>query len=423
MIGLKGVYRPALVTVLACLAITFLFVPSVDAQNELTRISAVERSDGKGFVVRYHLEELVDSFKVVQPAADLIQMKLYADELDTLDLRLPPESETFWGIDVHKLDTGIGIDLFLGSDNYFKTSVYPDQNRSHLLLALERITSSELAGITEGVIPISWVDDTEADPLPQFDFEDDEQLRELRDDMQFNVIVLDAGHGGHDPGTMNRELGIMEKDIALAVTLKLGEYIEQYLPDVKVVYTREEDEFVPLGERGLTAARTKGDLFVSIHINSAPNPRASGTETFFLGLARTESALEVMKRENSVVDLENGGGTLELSEEELLLYELTNAGNMAISEHVASMIEDQFKNRAQRRSRGVKQAGLEALWHASTPAVLIELGFLSNPDEARFLNSEYGQAIMASAIFRAIRDYKNQYELSRNGDANLSRSE
>jgi len=339
--------------------------------------------------------------------------------LDTLNLRFPPESDTFTGFDVHKTDDGIGIDIFLGQEVYFKTSVYPDQNNTDLLLALEYTTEEVVRQQSEGVLPIAWLTDDSF-----FDTPADHQAMEFQDNMNFNVIVLDAGHGGHDPGTMNTQLGIMEKDVALAVTLKVGEYIEEYLPDVKVVYTREEDVFVPLSERGLTATRANGDLFVSIHVNSAPSTRANGTETFFLGLARSESALEVMKRENSVVDLENGDGSLQLSEEELLLYELTNAGNMAISERIASMVEDQFKNRAQRNSRGVKQAGLEALWHASTPAILIELGFLSNPDEARYLTSEYGQAIMASAIFRAIRDYKDQYERSvNNGSTNLSRTE
>lgn len=403
----------------SCLLLLLFSAAPVAAQSELHRISAVERSDGKGFVIRYHLSELIDSSRVIQPSTDLIQMKLFSENLDTLNLRFPPESETFPGIDVHKVEDGIGIDIFLGSGIFFKTNVYPDQNNTDLLLALEYTTEDEIRQLSEGVMPIAWMTDDRP-----FDSLADEEMMEFQNEMNFNVIVLDAGHGGHDPGTMNRDLGIMEKDVALAVTLKVGEYINEYLPDVEVVYTREKDEFVPLSERGLTATHANGDLFVSIHVNSAPSKQANGTETFFLGLARSESALEVMKRENSVADLENGEGSLQLSEEELLLYELTNAGNMAISERIASMVEDQFKNRAQRNSRGVKQAGLEALWHASTPAILVELGFLSNPYEARFLTSDYGQAIMASAIFRAIRDYKDQYERSmNNGSANLSRTE
>jgi N-acetylmuramoyl-L-alanine amidase len=384
----------------------------LSAQNTLERISAVERSDGKGFVIRYHLSELADSFKVAQPAADLIQMKLYGQDLDTLNFRFPPQTETFQNVEVTKTNNGIGVEIQLGIGHYFKSSVYPDQNRTHLLLALERIPFTEMERIVEQSEPMAWSTDAGAAEALLADLDDDDSFLRLRENMDFSVIVLDAGHGGHDPGTTNRQLGLSEKDIALQVTLKVGEYLERYLPEVKVVYTRTEDKYVTRAERGLIATRNQADLFVSIHVNSAGNATsAHGTETFFLGLARSQSALEVMKRENSVFDPESGYAP-NLTEEELVIYELTNAGNMAISERVASMIEDQFKSRANRRSRGVKQAGLEVLWHASTPAVLVELGFLSNPTEARFLNSEYGQTIMASAIFRAIRDFKLEYDRS-----------
>jgi len=406
--------RKFLSLLLLCSTI-LLIIPaeSLVAQTELNRISIAERSDGKGFVVRSHLSNMVDSVKVEQPSADRIQMLLFAQDLDTLNFQYPPETSTFNHFDLYPVDNGIGVEISLSAGSYFKTRTYPDQNGKDLLLAMENISSSEIDEITANSSEIdftSYIADIHG-------FDDDEgadnSFLRIRDNQEFNVIILDAGHGGHDPGTENRSMRLYEKNIALAVTLKVGEYIKEHIPDMEVVYTRTDDTFVPLSERGLTATRNNGDLFVSIHVNSVANsPSAHGTETFFLGLARSKSALEVMKRENSVVDLENGPGSLDLSEEELLVYELTNTGNLAISERIASMVEDQFKNRAQRRSRGVKQAGLEALWHASTPAVLIELGFLSNPSEARFLNSDYGQTVMASAIFRAIRDFKLEYDRS-----------
>jgi N-acetylmuramoyl-L-alanine amidase len=397
---------------------------SLSAQTTFDRISAVERSDGKGFVVRHHLSEMVDSFKVSQPAPDLIQMMLYSQEFDTTNFRLPPRTETFEKVDVIKTGNGIGIEIQLGLGHYFKTSVYPDQNGRHLLLALERIPFTQLERIVEKAVALDLSAPSDNGQEVFAELDGDNSFLRLRESSGFNVIVLDAGHGGHDPGTTNRQLGLTEKDIALTVTLKVGEYLERYLPEVEVVYTRTEDKYVTRAERGLIATRNKADLFVSIHVNSAGNATsAHGTETFFLGLARSQSALEVMKRENSVFDPESGYAP-NLSEEELVIYELTNAGNMAISERVASMIEDQFKNRASRRSRGVKQAGLEVLWHASTPAVLVELGFLSNPTEARFLNSEYGQTIMASAIFRAIRDFKMEYDRSlRNNNGSRASNE
>ena len=406
--------RPNLLPFLLLLSIGLFFtVETSHAQKELNRISIAERSDGKGFVVRYHLSEMVDSVKVSQPSSDRIQMLLFSPDLDTLNFGFPPETNSFNDFELFPAAEGMGVEITLNAGQYFKTSTYPDQNGRDLLLALERISSSEMDRITAVSDEIDMSLYGYVSPFSEDEIDEDNTFLRIRDNMDFNVIILDAGHGGHDPGTTNKALGLNEKDIALAVTLKVGEYIEEHIPDVKVVYTRTDDTFVPLSERGLTATRNRGDLFVSIHVNAAPNsPSAHGTETFFLGLARSQSALEVMKRENSVVDLENGPGSLDLSEEELLVYELTNTGNLAISERIASMVENQFKNRAQRRSRGVKQAGLEALWHASTPAVLIELGFLSNPAEARFLTSEYGQTIMASAIFRAIRDFKLEYDRS-----------
>jgi N-acetylmuramoyl-L-alanine amidase len=390
---------------------------SGQAQSTLDRISAVERSDGKGYVIRYHLEEMVDSFRVNQPTADMIQMMLYSEELDTMDLRLPPVSDTFPSVDVHKTDLGVGVDLYLGPGSFFKTSVYPDQNKRHLLLALEYATADEIRSITDGSEPIVWNIDknrlNQGSVSGPADEETDNSLLGLRNNGAFTTIVLDAGHGGKDSGTLNPSMGLMEKDIVLPVTLKVGEYIREYMPDVNVIYTRTDDTFLSLSERGLIAARNDANLFVSIHANAAPGaPSAYGTETYFLGLAKSDDALDVMKRENSVVRFENGSGGLNLSEEELLIYELTNSGNMAISERISSMIENQFKNRAGRRSRGVKQAGFEVLWHSSTPSVLVELGFLTNPNEARYLTSEYGQAILASAIFRAIRDFKNEYDQS-----------
>ncbi|MEX2435149.1 MAG: N-acetylmuramoyl-L-alanine amidase [Balneolaceae bacterium] len=401
--------KDALFTLFLLIGVLFGLKPGeASAQNNLDRISTVERSDGKGYVVRYHLEEMVDSFKVVHSSPDLIQMSLYSTDLDTAGIQFPPVSSTFQNVHVHYTPQGLGVDIFLGAQNYFKAIAYSDQNGKDVLLALEKTSLSEVEKITENTDPIIWGMES-----PAITFEDqDNSFLQLRDDMDFDVIVLDAGHGGKDPGSSNRKMGLQEKDIALSVTLKVGEYIEQNLPDVDVVYTRTEDEFIPLEERGLMANRAGGDLFVSIHANSVRTPNASGSEIFFLGLERSESALDVMKRENSVLELENGNGTLELSEEELLIYELANSGNIAVSERIAAMVENQFRARAQRRSRGVKQARLVVLWHASMPAILVELGFLSNPQEARYMNSDYGQSILASAIFRAIRDFKLEYDKS-----------
>ncbi len=394
--------------ILAC------FVSSdIYAQPNLDRISISERSDGKGFVIRNHLTATPDSFKITQPAADLIQFIIYSSELTSDNFIEPSLPSSIRNIEYHKNDTGFGYDIFFDENEYFKASAYHDRNALDILIGLERSTKEVVDRNIDSSDFIYWYDYNQDSLAYDFRFSsDDDAFIQMRNNNGFNVIVLDPGHGGHDPGAINRSLGIREKDIALAVALKVGEYINQYMPDVEVVYTRKDDRFVELARRGKIASEANGDLFISIHANSARNTQAHGAEIYFLGLARTAAALEVMKRENSVIDLENGGGPMQLSEEELLIYELANAGNLAISERIAMMMEDQFRNRAQRRSRGVKQAGFMVLWNLPMPALLVELGFITNPNEARYMASEYGQTILASAIFRAIRDFKQEYDRS-----------
>lgn len=406
------------ISILAIILGSFLHLAcmpaNLSAQPDLHRLSIVERGDGNGYVMRFHLSAAADSFKVAQPEPGLIQMMVYSPTLIADNFLEPDKFSVIRNIEYHRSPNGFGVDIFLNEDVYLKANAYPDANRTHLLLNMEWSDAGEIQRLADNTEIILWYG--YQDDFTVIDYEfiggNNDELVRLRNGYEFNVIVIDAGHGGHDPGAINRSLGLRESDIALAVALKVGAYIEEHMPDVEVIYTRKDNSFVELDERGLIATRAKGDLFVSIHANSARNAQAHGTEIFFLGMARSQSALEVMKRENSVVNLENGGGPMQLSDEELIIYELANSGNIAISERIASMIDDQFRTRAQRRSRGVKQAGLMALWHASTPGVLIELGFLSNPNEARYMASEYGQTILASAIFRAIRDFKEEYDRS-----------
>ena len=192
--------------------------------------------------------------------------------------------------------------------------------------------------------------------------------------------------------------------------MKLGDYLESNL-NVNVVYTRETDEFVELRNRGRIANEAGGKLFVSIHANSAPNRSAYGTETFFLGPYRTEAARRVMETENRVVLLESDPEHYDrLDEDALIRQTLAYSSYLRKSEELADLIERQFEERVGRNSRGVKQAPFYVLWSASMPSILVELGFLTNRDEARFLASDDGQTYLASAIFRAIRDFKEQYE-------------
>lgn len=391
----------------------------LSAQTELNRVSAVERSDGKGFVVRYHLTNAVDSSKVIQPSAELLQIVLYSPELDTVNFRYPPTGPVFRDFELFKLPTGIAMNIHLHEGHYFNFSTYDDKNNTDHLLALTSTSDREMIGMTPDLSPIDWnlyADNqnlsTSATLAP-----DDSLDQERSNGSKFEVVVIDAGHGGKDPGTLGGKY--REKDVTLAVALKVGEYIEQNIPDLKVVYTRTDDRFIGLEERGEIANEYDGDLFISIHANSfehrnkARERSVYGAEVYFLGMTRSQSALEVMKRENSVIEFETGE-VQELTEEDLLIYELMNAGNMSTSQRIAEKVEHQFRERAQRKSRGVKQAGFQVLYEASMPGVLIELGFLSNPNEANYLTSEYGQSIVASAIFRSIRDFKLDYDRSYN---------
>ena len=221
-------------------------------------------------------------------------------------------------------------------------------------------------------------------------------------------MVIDAGHGGHDGGATYN--GVREKDVTLGIARRLGTYVQDLL-GVRVVYTRSDDRFIELHERGRIANTSCGKLFVSIHANAAPSRSATGTETYFLAPHRTQSARDVMARENGVVRLESAPDLYEdFDAEGGIIRTLAMSSYQQESQELASLIEGQFGNRADRNSRGVKQAGFLVLWRASMPAVLVETGFVTNAKEARFLASDDGQDLIASAIFRAIRDYKEHYE-------------
>lgn len=399
-------------------------LPAVAQDNPFERLSTSERSDGNGYVLRFHLEEKADSFDVFQPSPDLIQFTLYSENIDTTAIKRS-ENPVYDEVYFYKIPQGIGIDLYLGEDQNFIADAYPDGGSEDLLLSLTSASRSDVEQLAEGSNPIIWSSlninnegmqlGTRTD-LPNVNVFDD-TYRRIKNNMAFDVVVIDPGHGGHDTGAIGHN-GTLEKDITLEMAKQVGDYINEYLPDVKVVYTREDDRFVELEERGRIANKHRGDLFISIHCNNHNNYHAYGTEVYFLGLTRSEQALEVMKRENSVVRLEDNEESEELDEEELLIYEMANSGYMATSEKVAAMLDDQFSNRARRHSRGVKQAPFIVLFHASMPAVLIETGFISNPNEQRYLTSEEGKNIIASAIFRTIRDYKVDVE----GDDQFSNS-
>lgn len=233
------------------------------------------------------------------------------------------------------------------------------------------------------------------------------------------VLVIDAGHGGHDPGAIGKKA--KEKDINLNVALKLGKMVQENCPDVKVIYTRSKDVFISLNRRAEIANNAKADLFISIHTNSvAGNNKAMGASTWTLGLAKSDANLDVAKRENSVILYEDDyktsyAGFDPNSSESYIIFEFMQDNYMSQSVHLASLVQNEFKTTSKRRDHGVHQAGFLVLKASAMPSILVELGFISTPAEEQFLASESGATTMAKGIFRAFQTYKKEQETKQGG--------
>ncbi len=238
-----------------------------------------------------------------------------------------------------------------------------------------------------------------------------------------DAIVLDAGHGGKDPGSIGAT-GLKEKDVSLDIVKRIGKLIEKKL-GIRVVYTREEDVYVTLEERGKIANRNEGKLFISIHLNSFPgNKKVRGFEVYMLRPGKTASAIEVAERENSVLRFDDKLSAEKFEKqatEKLILASLTQAAFMSESEDFSSMLEKEIKKKISSPSRGVKQAGFFVLVGASMPHAYIEAGFISNRDEEKnFKSSNYKQKF-AEAVYEGVRKFKHKYEqliISANGRSN-----
>jgi N-acetylmuramoyl-L-alanine amidase len=229
------------------------------------------------------------------------------------------------------------------------------------------------------------------------------------------TIVIDAGHGGKDPGC-NQGTDAEEKKVALQVALGLGEKIENEYPNIKVIYTRKKDVFIDLHERSAIANRNKADLFISIHCNANPNKSAFGTETYAMGMHKTEHNLAVAKRENASILKESSENRKYYKgfdpNSPLAYIMLKNHQNAYINSSLsfAQKVQKQFKEIAGRTSRGVHQAGFLVLWETAMPSVLIEIGFLTNEKEEKYLKSADGQDDIAKSIFKAFNQFKNEIE-------------
>mgnify|MGYP004453409177 FL=1 len=230
------------------------------------------------------------------------------------------------------------------------------------------------------------------------------------------TLVIDPGHGGHDAGA--RGAMSKEKDVNLTVALRFGKYVEQNMPEVRVIYTRTQDKFVPLHERANIANRANADLFISVHTNALPAGKvARGFETYTLGMHRAKDNLDVAMRENSVISMEKGfeqvyEGFDPKSSESYIIFEFIQGKNMERSVDLARMIQRSVCEGAGRPNKGVHQAGFLVLRETSMPGCLIELGFITTPDEEQLLNDNNKVDDIAKGIYEAFSNYKNKYDRS-----------
>ena len=229
---------------------------------------------------------------------------------------------------------------------------------------------------------------------------------------KIQTIVIDAGHGGKDTGALGKVT--TEKALNLAVALKFGAYIEENMPDVKVIYTRKTDKFIELSERAAIANRNNADVFISIHCNSTEGTTtANGAETYVMGESKNEKNLAVAKKENASILLEDNTDAYDNfdpnSTEAYILFSLSQSLYQSQSLNIADKVQKQFAAKG-RHDRGVQQAGFLVLWKTAMPSILVELGFINNNKEEQFLNSEKGQTQMALALYRAFEEYKREFE-------------
>ncbi|MDR1886775.1 MAG: N-acetylmuramoyl-L-alanine amidase [Prevotellaceae bacterium] len=232
-----------------------------------------------------------------------------------------------------------------------------------------------------------------------------------------HTLVIDPGHGGKDPGTVGKH--VKEKTVNLAVALKFGQLVEEWFPDIKVLYTRKEDVFVDFDERSNLANSNNADLFISIHANSVENEKAravtTGSETFIMGLHKSEDNMKVAMFENSSIKFEDGyedkyDGFDPSNPESYIMFSSIQDEYMEQSLKMAELIQEEFQNGPITKDRGVKQAGFLVLWLTAAPSVLIELGFVSHPTEELVLMDEDNQQKMAECIFMAFKRYKEGLE-------------
>jgi N-acetylmuramoyl-L-alanine amidase len=305
-------------------------------------------------------------------------------------------------LDNKKIKITNGITFLLIDDNIYQLSSKVVRQNNEYFVHIDsfiNIVNSSLQNLSiisnSSEIIISSTAKTKNVAIKNIDIE--------KNKWKFSTIIIDPGHGGKDPGAVGYR-GTLEKDIALDVAKRLEKKISKNMK-VKTVLTRDEDIFLKLGERTRIANENNGSLFISIHANAATDRRASGFETFLIGLNKNEAAVRVAARENSVLELEGVAGK-KLTNEDLIQATIAQSAFASKSEKFAALVQEEIGKRVQGKNRGVKQAGFYVLMGASMPNVLVELGFISNLAEEKKLRSSQYREVLATAIFRALEKYE-----------------
>ena len=389
---------------LAAVAVLTVAAPAQAGVSDarVERISFDQSRDGHTLVARVHTAGRVRAYTVDQDGAEL-EVVLYQARLDSRVEREGPRAP----VRTYRVEAGEDrVTLRFQVDPSVNARAYPDRDSDDLLLSFSdapRPRTTAWGGretpLPAGPAPTGTM--AEIAPAPPA------LPNASAAHWRLDTIVLDAGHGGHDHGGVGN--GTSDKEVAFGVVSRLGPMLEREL-GVRVVYTRPTDRFVELRERGHIANRAGGKLFISVHANSARSSSARGTETFFLSPNKSANARSVMERENSVIEMESAPELYaDFNDEGDILQSLAMSAYQEESQELARLIEGEFVA-AGRQSRGVKQGPFLVLWAASMPAVLVEVGFVSNPDEARYISSSRGLDETAQAIFNAVRRYKDTYE-------------
>jgi len=358
-----------------------------------------------GFLLRIHLTSKVTDASRTLQVGEWMYVTLPGAVGDTIKLDTTFTSGILKRIQPIQTETTLQLSLQIRG-KVATSEIVQDQTSNDLLLTLIPEEVEQKMKESEDSL-------RRAQALERLRRETASAIAKQKNKWKLDVIVLDPGHGGKDPGTIG-VIGTREKDITLGIALKLGRLIERYMSGVKVVYTRKTDRFVELYRRGQIANESEGKLFISIHCNSAERKpsSANGFEIYLLRPGKTEDAIRIAEKENAVVQLENDyeDRYQNLTEENFIILTMAQSAYMKQSERFAELLEETMSAEMEAQRTPVKQAGFYVLVGASMPNVLVETGYLSNPKEEKFLRSPSGQQKIAEAILKAIQRFKIEYE-------------